>query len=184
MLLCGVASGTGGRAYAPGAAYDRGGGGTDGPAGAAGPTGAADTVGVTGAADTAGAVNAMGTVGANSGGAGGAGAADVGGAGAAGTGCGARPAAWKFGGPAACGLEGGGGGGAALMGAWYGRSHRPGQSKFLDSFGPGAGRRRARARTSPGQFPGDNTDRGGPSRLGRASDEWLLRLDSNQQPSD
>ena len=84
----------------------------------------------------------MGTVGANSGGAGG--------AGAAGTGCGARPAAWKFGGPAACGLEGGGGGGAALMGAWYGRSHRPGQSKFLDSFGPGAGPRA----DLPGPVPG------------------------------
>lgn len=121
----------------------------------------------------------MGTVGANAGGAGGAGVA-----GAAGTGCGARPAAWKFGGPADCGLVVGGGGGAALMGAWYGRSRRPGQSKFLDSFGPGAGRRRARARTSPGQFPGDNTGRGSPSRRGRASDEWLLRLDSNQQPSD
>ena len=83
----------------------------------------------------------MGTVGANAGGTGGAGAADAGGAGAAGTGCGARPAAWKFGGPADCGLVVGGGGGAALMGAWYGRSRRPGQSKFLDSFGPGAGRR-------------------------------------------
>ena len=118
----------------------------------------------------------MGTVGANAGG--------TGGAGAAGAGGGVRPAAWKFGGPADCGLVVGGGGGAALMGAWYGRSRRPGQSKFLDSFGPGAGRRRARARTSPGQFPGDNTDRGSPSRRGRASDEWLLRLDSNQQPSD
>ena len=184
MPLCGVASGAGGGAYAPGAAYDRVGGGTDGPAGAAGPTGAADTVEVAGAADTAGATDAMGTVGANAGGTGGAGAADAGGAGAAGAGGGVRPAAWRLGGPAACGLVVGGGGGAALMGAWYGRSRRPGQSKFLDSFGPGAGWRRARAGTSPGQFPGDNTDRGNPSRLGRASDEWLLRLDSNQQPSD
>ena len=88
----------------------------------------------------------MGTVGANAGGAGGAGVADAGGAGAAGAGGGVRPAA--------CGLEGGGGGGAALMGAWYGRSHRPGQYKFLDSFSPGTGWRRARARTSPGPAPG------------------------------
>lgn len=145
MPPCGVASGTGGGTYAPGAACNRADGG-----GTARPTGAADTVEVAGAADTADAVNAMGTVGANAGGTGGAGAADAGGAGAAGTGCGARPAAWKFGGPADCGLEGGGGGGAALMGAWYGRSHRPGQSKFLDSFGPGAGPRA----DLPGPVPG------------------------------
>ena len=62
----------------------------------------------------------MGTVGANAGG--------TGGAGAAGAGGGVRPAA--------CGLVGGGGGGAALISVWYGRLRHPGQSKFLDSFGP------------------------------------------------